>query len=120
LAFKVPKFFHIDKRAELIAERLAGMPDEMLLSTSDTAMVLDCSEQWLAIGRHHGYGPEYVAVTKNMVRYSIGGLRRFIKERTHRQTCEYTAGRPLSDEHRTNMRLGHARRRAERDAEATA
>jgi hypothetical protein len=112
LAFNVPKFFHIDKRAELILERLAGVPDEMLLSTSDTALVLDCSEQWLTIGRHKGYGPEYVAVTKNMVRYSIGGLRGFCKERTHRSTAEYASGRHFTDQHRANMRLGRARRRS--------
>ena len=117
MPFNVPKFFHIDKRAELIIERLAGMPDEMLLSTSDTALVLDCSEQWLTIGRHRGYGPEYVAVTKNMVRYSIGGLRRFLEERVHRCTSEYTSRR-LTDQHRANIKAGRARRCAEREAEA--
>jgi hypothetical protein len=118
LAVNIPKFFHIDKRAELILERLAGMPDEMLLTTSDTALVLDCCEQWLAIGRHKGYGPEYVAVTKNMVRYSIGGLRRFLKERTHRRTSEYTGGRHFTEAHRANMKAGRARRRAARQATA--
>jgi hypothetical protein len=47
---------HLDKRADEVADKGAGDPED-LLNTTEIAEWLGVSTQWVEIGRHRGYGP---------------------------------------------------------------
>jgi len=106
-----PKKFHLDKRAHAIAARIAELPDDALLGPKETSEWLGVCEDWLAIGRHRGYGPCFVRLSPSLIRYRIADVRAWLEERVHHRTAEYTAGAGFSDQHRANMRAAHARRR---------
>ncbi len=80
---------HFDKRADQIIEAGAGDDDD-LLSTIQVAAWFGVSKQWLEIGRHEGYGPPFVRVGPNRIRYRRGDVRRWLLTRVHRSTSEYT------------------------------
>jgi hypothetical protein len=83
-----PKKFHIDKRADAILAT-EGEDDDDLLTTRETANWLQVSEQWLAIGRHRGYGPSFTKCSTLVVRYRRGDVRAWLRERTFASTAEY-------------------------------
>jgi hypothetical protein len=116
----VPTTHHLDGRADAIVERIAHLPPDTLLSTAELATWLAVSTQFLAIGRHRGYGPAFVRLSPTAVRYRIADVREWLAARVHRSTAEFTGGKPLTEEHRAALRAGRARRRAERQAEAAA
>jgi hypothetical protein len=82
-----PKHHHIDKRAADIAA-VPGDDDE-LLSTSQMAVWLGVSTQWLEIGRHKGYGPPFERLGPKLIRYRRGKTRKWLDARTHSRTSEY-------------------------------
>ena len=71
----------------LVPESLPSLPikedDDALLDTSASATLLDVSHQWLELARSKGFGPPYVKVTKRLVKYRRGDLRKYMHERTH-------------------------------------
>ena len=75
---------HIDKRAAAIVAASEGMNDEDMLTTVQTAAWLGVSEMFLIKGRTEGYGPPYVRVSPQVVRYLRGGVRGWLRERTYR------------------------------------
>lgn len=80
---------HLDGRADrLIAEGAEGHPDD-LLPTSQTAIWLGTSTQWLEIGRSRGYGPKFVRVSPRKVRYRRRDVLDWLRERTYASTSEY-------------------------------
>jgi hypothetical protein len=115
-----PHFHHLDIRADVLAESIADRPDDELIDTPHLASWLGVSTQWLSIGRHKGYGPPFIRVAPLVIRYRIREIRLWLDERIHRRTVEFTGGHGHSEQHRANMLAGHARRRAKREAEATA
>ena len=116
----VPTTHYLDKRADSISAQIAALPDDALLSTADLACWLGVSIQFLTIGRSRGYGPTFVRLAPNSVRYRASAVRKWLDERTFARTAEFTGGKGFTDGHRANMRAGWARRRTRIEAEATA
>jgi predicted DNA-binding transcriptional regulator AlpA len=103
----VPSKHHLDKRADaLIAE--PGDDDE-LLSTRQVALWLQVSDQWLEIGRHKNYGPRFVRLSPQRVRYRRGDVRAFLASRTYNHTLEYTR---KEDEEKSRKADAKPKRRA--------
>jgi hypothetical protein len=64
-----PRRHHLDRFADRIAENGDGDGTD-LLTTRALAVWLRTSEEWLEIGRRKdGYGPKYIKLAKNIVRY---------------------------------------------------
>ena len=83
-----PKRFHLDRRADAIADKGAGADDD-LLSTNDLAEWFNLSHQWFEIGRHKGYGPKFVKLGPKRVRYRRADVLEWLRARTHQSTSEY-------------------------------
>lgn len=81
---------HLDRRVQQIVSALEarGAQDD-LLSTRDLATWLGVSVQWLEIGRHRGYGPQFIRVTGRIIRYKRSDVLAWLDERAHRCTAEY-------------------------------
>jgi predicted DNA-binding transcriptional regulator AlpA len=86
----VPKKLHIDRRAHEV--RLDGNGDE-LLSTVGAAAMLGVSTQWMCKARSLGYGPRWVKLSARRIRYLRSEIFRWLQERTHAHTKEYTEPR---------------------------
>ena len=107
----IPQRLHLDRRAHAIAERIAHLPDDTTLTTVQVADWLGVSAEWLQIGRHKGYGPPFAKLGPNLIRYRVSEIRRWLDERIHRRTLEYTAGTGFDDERKEKMRAGWRKRR---------
>jgi predicted DNA-binding transcriptional regulator AlpA len=79
---------HIDKRAAVVAAQEGD--DEDLLTTREVSDWLGCSPQWLEIGRSKGYGPTFQMLGPRMVRYTRANVRRWLGQRSHLRTSEYS------------------------------
>jgi predicted DNA-binding transcriptional regulator AlpA len=82
---------HLDCRAHVLVERGEGPADE-LLRTREVAAWLGISVPWLEIARSRGFGPAFVRVSARCVRYRRGDVLKWLLERTHAGTAEYSAG----------------------------
>ena len=60
-----------------------------MLTTREVAAWFGVSEQWLEIGRHRGYGPEYTRLGPHIIRYTRANCLKYLKARTHASTAEY-------------------------------
>jgi hypothetical protein len=89
-----PKKFHLDKRIGALLAVDAAEDDDDLLTTNEMANWLQVSPQWLAIGRHRGYGPPFKRYGA-LIRYQRGDARRWLKARTFQSTAEYDPRRAL-------------------------
>jgi hypothetical protein len=81
---------HLDKRAEAII--LAVPPDasdDDLLTTMQVANWFGVSTQWLEIGRVRDYGPPWVKLAPQMVRYKRSVLLKWLKAREYARTADY-------------------------------
>jgi predicted DNA-binding transcriptional regulator AlpA len=87
-----PRRHHLDRFADRIAEHGDGdgKPDD-LLTTKQLALWLGTSEEWLEIGRRarDGYGPRFIKLAKNIVRYTRSDVLDWLKQR-NRSTSEQT------------------------------
>jgi predicted DNA-binding transcriptional regulator AlpA len=81
--------FHFDKRIDSIVN--APGDDDDLLTTSQVAVWFGVSVQWLDIGRSgaRAYGPPFVRLGPNIVRYHRGKVREWLLARIHHSTREY-------------------------------
>jgi predicted DNA-binding transcriptional regulator AlpA len=88
------KKLHLDRRAgQLRAEGEAeGAPDD-LLTVREVAAWLGMSEQWLALGRRKGYGPVFIRLSPQDIRYRRSAVLQWLREREYRSTIEYSLGR---------------------------
>jgi predicted DNA-binding transcriptional regulator AlpA len=84
-----PRRFHFDKRIDSIVS--APGDDDDLLTTSQMAVWFGVSVQWLDIGRSGAgaYGPPFVRLGPNTVRYHRGKVREWLLARIHHSTSEY-------------------------------
>jgi predicted DNA-binding transcriptional regulator AlpA len=90
-----PGTLHIDARAaDLAAE--PGSDDEQL-TTKQLADWFGVSEQWVEIARTKGTGPPFERLGPRMIRYQRGSTRRWLGQRTHHRTSEYTQSNRASD-----------------------
>jgi len=79
---------HIDAYARAISEAGVGSDDDML-STPDMAAWFRCSTQWFEIGRSKVYGPPFVRLAPQVIRYKRGDVKAWLAERQHASTAEY-------------------------------
>ncbi len=84
----IPKKHLIDKRAHLIIAASADADPDELLTTKQTAALLNMSRQWLEIGRCKGYGPPFHKMGR-LTRYRRGDLNTWLGQCKHRCTAEY-------------------------------
>jgi len=85
--------FHIDRRAEALANKLAAEGDANdLVDTCRLARWLGVSRQFLEIGRSRGFGPRFIRLSSRRVRYRRLDVLAWLDERTHAGTCEYARG----------------------------
>jgi predicted DNA-binding transcriptional regulator AlpA len=92
---------HLKNRTLQVLAADAAADDDELLPTKTTAEWLGVSLPWLEIGRSKGYGPPYVRLGPNLIRYRRGDVRAYLRRCTHKSTREY-------DDHRRD-REGAAR-----------
>jgi hypothetical protein len=85
----VPQRHNLDPHAGAIIEAGNG-DDEELLATPPVAMWLRVSKQWLEIGRSNGYGPKFIRLAPQVVRYRRGDVKAWLLERQYAHTAEYT------------------------------
>jgi hypothetical protein len=109
---KLPQRHHIDRRAADLAAEPVG-DDDVLLNTRDMARWFRCSTQWLAIGRHRGWGPPFERISRKMIRYRVGPVRHWLAARSHKRTDEYVSRRPTASVERASsvdfLSVGDAR-----------
>jgi hypothetical protein len=84
-----PERHHLDKRAHMIAAVADGASDDELLSTAEMAVWFGTTEQWFEKARRGGYGPPYVKVGSQTIRYSRAKARMWLESRTRRSTAQY-------------------------------
>jgi hypothetical protein len=83
-----PSRHHLDRRASMLAELGDGAPDD-LLSSAAVAEWLGVSIHFLQLGRHRGYGPKFVRVAPERIRYRRENVLAWLEERTFASTAEY-------------------------------
>jgi hypothetical protein len=100
-----PTTLHLDKRAgalivaadaEIKSREITG---DDLLTTPETAMWLGVSKQWLEFGRIRDYGPKFLRLAPQVIRYKRSDVLDWLKEREHSHTAEYA----------TNVKRGRAK-----------
>lgn len=64
------------------------MVGDEFLCTKQLAKLLSVSEQWLEIGRCHGYGPKFCKLGRGMVRYRLSDVMEWASARTFKSTSE--------------------------------
>jgi hypothetical protein len=72
-----PRHHHIDAYARAISDSGVGSDDEML-STPERATWFRCSTQWFEIGRSKGYGPPFVRLAPQVIRYKRGDVKAWL------------------------------------------
>jgi hypothetical protein len=82
---------HLDRRADAIIASGVGTDADELLTTIETARWLGVSPQFLEIGRNKKYGPPFVRVAPQIVRYRRGDVNAWLRERTFASTAGYSA-----------------------------
>ena len=86
---------HLDKRAEAISGAVPlDAKDDDLLSTLQVANWFGVSTQWLEIGRVRNYGPPWVKMAPQMIRYKRSVLLQWLKEREYAHTADYPGRGP--------------------------
>jgi hypothetical protein len=79
---------HLDKRAADIVKATRGS-DDKLLTAREAARWLGVSEKWLATGRTDQYGPPYIVLENDAIRYPLGMGRAWLMTRVRTSTAEY-------------------------------
>jgi hypothetical protein len=87
---KTPSRLHLDKRVEtILANPGEGSNDDDLLTSIQVANWLGVSPQWVELGRHKNYGPPFVRIAPNVVRYKRNVVIAWLKDREFRRTSDY-------------------------------
>ena len=90
-ATRVKGRLHLDKRAEAIIDAVPPeASDDDLLTTQEVAIWFGVSTDWLAIGRMRDYGPPFVKLAPQMIRYRRGDSREWLRQRQYASTADYT------------------------------
>lgn len=85
----LPKRHHLDPHASAIIQAGDGSDDD-LLTTGEMGTWFRKSKQWFEIGRSKGYGPPFVRLSSQVVRYRRGDVKAWLAERRHASTAEYS------------------------------
>lgn len=84
-----PKVHHLDRHAETLLAVDRHVDDGEVLIPAEVATWLRVSEAWLAIGRHRGYGPEFIKYEDGRVTYRRGAVRVWLKSRAVSSIAEH-------------------------------
>jgi hypothetical protein len=84
----VSRRHHIDAHANEIIAAGVGSDDD-LLATREMAAWFRKSKQWFEIGRSKGYGPPFIRLAPQVIRYRRGAVKAWLLERQHASTAEY-------------------------------
>ena len=84
---------HLDRRVEAIISSVGEGSDDDLLTTLQIANWLGTSTQWVELGRAKGYGPPFMKIAAQVVRYRRSAVIAWLKDREYARTSEYTADR---------------------------
>jgi hypothetical protein len=80
---------HLDKRAEsLVAAAPEGSDDE-LLTTIQVAGWLGVTPQWCELARAKGYGPAFMRIAPQAIRYKRGVVKEWLREREYKRISDY-------------------------------
>jgi hypothetical protein len=83
---------HLDKRAQqLVATAFDDEQPDDLLTTRQVAAWFGVSIQWLEIGRGKSYGPPFLRMGNNVIRYHRGKCKAWLQTRMHASTAEYAS-----------------------------
>jgi hypothetical protein len=85
----VPQRHHLDKRARAILIAAANADGDELLTTIEMAAWFGTTPQFLEKARKGGYGPPYIQVGSQMIRYSRAKARAWLESRARRSTADY-------------------------------
>jgi len=80
--------FHLDRRADQIADAAKGPADD-LLTTREIAYWFGVSEQWVTLGQRENYGPPYVRPYPEIIRYKRGEAIKWLRGRARLVANEY-------------------------------
>ena len=81
---------HLDRRAAAIADAVGEGSNDDLLTTVQVANWLGVSPQWLEIGRGKNYGPPFMRLAPQVLRYKRGAVIDWLKDREYAHTWQYT------------------------------
>lgn len=84
---------HLDRRAAALA---AVNPDDTtadtdLLTTAELAAWLGVTKAWVELGRVKNFGPPYLRLSAQMIRYRRSEVKAWLQERSFRHTGQYAA-----------------------------
>jgi hypothetical protein len=79
--------FHFDKRVNEILARDKGKGDE-LMPVETIAALWHLSIGWFDTGRKFGYGPPFIVIPPNKVRYPRADARAWLEQRIQLQTSK--------------------------------
>jgi predicted DNA-binding transcriptional regulator AlpA len=83
---------HLDRHAGAIIVEAANGDHDDLLTTPALAALFRVSKQWLEIGRSKGYGPPFIRLAPQVVRYRRGDVQAWLAERQYAHTADYDNG----------------------------
>ena len=75
-----PQNLQVDKHATLLAQEGAG-DDDALITSKELAHWFRVSLSWVEKSRKENYGPPFIQISKNMIRYKRGTAKQWLKER---------------------------------------
>jgi hypothetical protein len=92
------RHLHIDRHAARLLATDQSTDDEPakpddLLTTRELAAWFNCTTTWLENGRREGYGPPFLLVGPNMVRYQRGKALDWLGQREFLFTSQYKTAR---------------------------
>jgi hypothetical protein len=98
------KIHHIDRRAAVIAE-FAGDDDD-LLTEREVAEWFGVSVVWLQIGRLRNYGPKFIRLIPNKIRYRRRACRAYLRGRARalKQRTKSSPPRPIGRPRKTEQK----------------
>jgi predicted DNA-binding transcriptional regulator AlpA len=85
---RAPVTHHLDSRADVILDAVAGTDGDDLLTTVQVAGWLGVSTVFLIMGRSKGYGPQFVRVSPTVVRYRRRDVIAWLESRTYASNAE--------------------------------
>jgi hypothetical protein len=77
----VQKRHHLDARIKDLIAKIETQGIPPVFNTEKCAEILEVSQEWVEIGRCHGYGPPFIKPTPKMVRYTARGLLGYLAKR---------------------------------------
>jgi hypothetical protein len=82
---------HLDKRVESLVAAAPESTGDDLLTTVQVAGWLGVTPQWVELARAKGYGPPFIRIAPQVIRYKRDVVIEWLKAREHKLVSEYGA-----------------------------